>query len=85
MCRAVAADDDEIDHAMLHQMAASVVGDHRMRHALVEQFEGGPKTCPDFWGGFVDVNMQREAAPRSLVDRRERGTLSTAQSQPALQ
>jgi len=35
--RAVGADDAEIDAAVLHQMAAGIVGDHGMGHAVLQQ------------------------------------------------
>jgi hypothetical protein len=38
---AVGADDGHVDEAVLHQVAAGVVRDHRMRHAMVEKFPGG--------------------------------------------
>ena len=39
--RAVGAGDDQVDQAVLHEMAAHVVGDDRVRHAVLAQFPGG--------------------------------------------
>ena len=35
---AIRADDAEIDHAMLHQMPAGIVGDHGMRNAMRAEY-----------------------------------------------
>jgi len=38
---AVGADDAEIDHLLLHEMAAGIVGDQRVRHAMGAELECG--------------------------------------------
>ncbi len=38
---AVGAGNDDIDHAMLHQMSAYIIGDNGMIHAMLPQFPGG--------------------------------------------
>ena len=70
--RAVAADDHEIDKPMLHQMAAGVVRDDRMRNAFAEQLKRGEARALIARTRLVDPDMDRNALPRGLVDRRER-------------
>ena len=40
---AVGADDAEIDELLLHEMAAGIVGDDGMRHAVRAELEGGER------------------------------------------
>ena len=68
----VGADDGEIDHAVLHQMAAGVVGDHGVRHAVVAEFPGGQRSALIARPGLVDPDMNLQAAIMRQIDRRRR-------------
>ena len=68
----VGSDDGEIDHAMLHQMAAGVVGDHRVRHAVMAEFPGGQRSALIARPGLVDPDVDGEAAIMRQIDRRRR-------------
>ena len=70
---AVGADDAEIDIAMLHEMAAGVVGDQRERHAVLAEFEGGERGALIARPRLVDIDMHRHAAVMGEIDRRRRG------------
>ena len=70
---AVGADDTGIDHCMLHQMAADIVGDHRMRHAVLAELEGGQRGALVARPGLVDPDMDRDAGIVRGVDRRGGG------------
>ena len=68
----VGADDREIDHAVLHQMAAGVVRDHRMRHAVMAEFPCGERSALIARPGLVDPDMNLQAAIMREIDRRRR-------------
>ena len=69
----VGADDGEIDHAVLHQMAAGIVRDHRVRHAVMAEFPGGERSALIARPGLVDPDMNLQAAIMRQIDRRRRG------------
>ncbi len=69
---AVGADDDEIDHDVLHQMAAGIVGDHRMRHAMMAEFPGGERGALVARARLVDPDMDGGAPIMRQIDRRRR-------------
>ena len=64
--RAVAADDDEIDQPVLHEMAAGVVGDDRMRNLFAQQFEGREARALVARTRLVDPDMDRRACRAAL-------------------
>ena len=66
------ADDDEIDQPVLHEMAAGVVGDHRMRHPFAQQFESGEARALIARARLIDPDMDRDSGARRLVNRRQR-------------
>src|ERR1700722_16757232 len=70
---AIGADDAEVDAPMLHQMAAGIVGDDRMRHAMLAEFEGGQRGALIARPRLVDKDMDRHAAIMRNIDRRGRG------------
>ncbi len=57
---------------MLHQMAAGIVDDDGMRHAVLAQFPGGEAGALIARPGLVDPDMERDAAIMRQIDRRER-------------
>ena len=65
---AIGADDRQIDHAVLHQMAAGVVGDHGVRHAVMTELPGGERGALIARARLVDPDMDRNAAIMRLVD-----------------
>ena len=69
---AVGSDDHKIDHAVLHQMAAGVVGDHGVRDAVMPEFPGGERGALIARPGLVDPDVDRDAALMRQVDRRGR-------------
>ena len=64
---AVAANDDEIDLAALHQMAGGVVGDNLMRNFLLGQLPGGERTALATRAGFVAIDVKFFALALSSV------------------
>ena len=69
---AVGADDGQIDQPVLHEMAAGVVGDHRMRHPFAQQFESGEARALIARARLIDPDMDRDSGARRLVNRRQR-------------
>src|SRR5208282_6814247 len=59
--RAVRADEHHVDETVLHQMAAGVVDDERVRGALVDELPGGQRGALVAWTGFVDIDVDRQA------------------------
>ena len=53
-------------------MAAGVVGDHRVRHAVMAEFPGGQRSALIARPGLVDPDVNREAAIVRQIDRRRR-------------
>ncbi len=62
---AVGADDTQIDHPVLHQMAAGVVGDDGVRHAVLAEFPRGQRRTLVARAGFVDPDM--DGMPRIVA------------------
>ena len=71
---AVGTDNHDIHLAVLHQVAARVIDDQRVRHAMRCQFPGG-KQALVARTRFVDPDLQRHAGIVRLVDRRQRGAV----------
>ena len=69
---AVGADQAEIDLALLHQMAAGIVGDQRVRHAMAGQFPGGEAGALVARPRLVDPDVHRNAGVVRTVDDAER-------------
>src|SRR5262249_24817169 len=69
---AVGADDGEIDQAVLHQVAAGVVGDHGVRDAVVAELPGRPRRPLVAWTRLVDPDVDFDALVVRQVDRRRR-------------
>src|SRR5439155_10462953 len=69
--RAVGADDAEVDLAVLHQVAAGVVGNHGVRHAVLAELPGGQAGPLIAGPRFVNPDMDRDAGIVRLVDRRQ--------------
>ena len=57
----------------LHQMAAGIVDDDRVRDAVLAEFPGGQAGALVARPGLVDPDMDRDAVVMGAVDRRERG------------
>ena len=55
---AVAADDDEIDFAALHEMAGGVVGDDLVRNFLLREFPGGESGALGTGPGFIAEDVE---------------------------
>jgi len=73
ICRdAIGADDAQIDFAMLHQMAAGIVGDDGMRHTMRTQLERSQRRALIAWARFIDPDMERQSCVMGHVDRRKR-------------
>jgi len=71
---AVAADEAEIDLAVLHQMAADIVGDDDVRHPVLAQFPGGQAGALVARAGLVDPDMNRDAGIVRDIDGGQRRT-----------
>ena len=69
---AVGAYDHEVDHAMLHEMAADIVHHDRVRHAMVTKFPGGERGSLVARACLVDIDVNPDARVMRLVDRRGR-------------
>ena len=69
---AVGADQAEIDLAVLHQMAAGIVGDQRVRHAMAGQLPGREAGALVARPRLVDPDMHRDAVIMRAVDDAER-------------
>ena len=66
---AIGAHDHRIHLAVLHQMAAGVVDDHRMGHPFAAQLKGreaGPLVAR---AGFIHPHVDGEAGAVGLVNR----------------
>ncbi len=70
---AVAADDDDVDLAALHQVAAGVVGDQRMRNAGLAELPRRQARALVARARLIDPDVQRQARRVRLVDRRGGG------------
>src|SRR4029077_8412012 len=70
--RAVGADDAEIDLTALHQVAAGIVSDHGVRHAVLAEFPGRQAGALVARPRLVDPDMDRQTGIVRLVDRRQR-------------
>ena len=55
-------------------MAAYVVGDHGVRHAVLAQFPSSEASPLIAWARLVDVNMDGDAVVESRIDWRGRRT-----------
>ena len=62
---AVGADDAEIDQAVLHEMAARVVDDDGVRHAVLVEFPRGERRALVARPRFVDPDVDRQARRRA--------------------
>ena len=80
--RAVGADDAHVDHAVLHQVAAGIVDDHRVRDAVPGELARGQRRALIARPGLVDPDMDRKAGIVRLVDRRG-GRAPVDRRQPA--
>ena len=65
---AVGAGDDEVDEAMLHEVAAGVVGDDRVGDVLMSEFPGGEAGALVAGAGFIDPDMDGDAGGVGGVD-----------------
>ncbi len=72
--RPIRADDDHVDLAMLHQVAAGIVGDHGMRHAVAAEFIGRQGRALVAGPRLVDPDMDRDAGVVRDIDRGQRRT-----------
>ena len=70
---AVGADDDQIDHAVLHQVAAGIVGDHGVRHAVLAELPGGERSALVARPRLVDPDVDGDALVVRGIDRRGGG------------
>ncbi len=70
---AVAADDHGVHMAALHQVAAGVVGNHAVRHALFAQLEGGQARALVARPGLIHPDVDGQTLCVRQVDRRQRG------------
>ena len=55
---AIAADDDEVDLAALHEMAGGVVGEDMVRNFLLGQFPGGKGGALGTRAGFIAEDVK---------------------------
>ena len=67
---AVAADQAEVHATVLHQVAAGVVGDHRMADAVMAELPGGERGALVARPRLVDPDMDADALVMGHVDRR---------------
>lgn len=67
---------------MLHQMTAGVVGDHRVRHAVMAEFPGGQRSTLIAGPGLSPPRRGREY-PDHAPDRSERSPCPIDGSKPA--
>src|SRR5690606_18732626 len=58
---AVGADDAEVHLAVLHEVAADVVGDYRMGHAVAAELPGGQRGALVARPRLVDPDVDRDA------------------------
>ena len=72
---AVGADDHHVDLAALHQMAAGIVDDQRVRHAVAGHLPGGELGTLVARPRLVDIDVDRNAGFRRQIDRRGRGAV----------
>ncbi len=63
----------EVHFARAHIIAAGIVGDDGVRHAVGAQLEGGERSALVAGPRFVHPDMNREASVVRHVDGRERG------------
>jgi predicted nucleic acid-binding protein len=69
----IRAHDHQIDASALHEMAAGVVDDDGVRHAVLGEFERGQRRALIARPRLVDEDVHRRAAVVGHVDRRRRG------------
>ena len=67
----IRADDTQVDFAVLHQVAAGIISDHRVGDAVSAQFPCCQRGTLIAWPCFVYPNMHRDALIMGLEDRRE--------------
>ena len=79
---AVATHDDQVDLPVLHQVAAGVVGHHRVWHACLAQFPRRQAGALVARPGFVDPHVHGQAGGMGLVNGR-RGGAPAHRGQPA--
>lgn len=70
----VGACNHNIDHAVLHQMAARIVDDQRVRNIIGRQLPGGELRALIARPGFIDPDVNVHATLMSEVDRCRRST-----------
>ena len=70
----IAANQAQVDHAMLHQVSAEVVDDQAVRYAVMPQLPGGQASALIAWPGFVDPHVNWNTGIVGHVYRRGRGT-----------
>ena len=70
----VGSDDHQVHPAMLHQMAAGVVGDHRMWDAVVPELPGGERGTLVTGPGLIDPNVNGDPTIMRQINRRRRGS-----------
>ena len=66
----VSANHHEIDHPVLHQMAAGIIGDHGVRHAVMTELPCRERGSLIARAGLVDPHMDGVAAVMCQIDRR---------------
>ena len=79
---AVGAHDHRIHLAVLHQMAAGVVHDHGVGHALLSQLVGRERGALVAGAGLVHPHMDFQPSAVGLIDRRQ-GRAPVHRGQPA--
>src|SRR5262249_20026619 len=65
--------DHHVDHAVLHQVAAGIIRDHRVRHAVLAELPGSERGALVARTRLVDPAMERHALIVRHVDRRQGG------------
>ena len=71
--RSIAADDTEVDLAVLHEMAARVIDDHRVRYPVVTKLPGGQRSALISRPSLVNPDMNRDSGIESLINRSQSG------------
>ena len=82
---AVGTHDHHVDEAVLHQMAARIVRNHGIRHAVMAKLPGGERSTLVSRPRLICKNMYGQASVVRHVDWCCRWRESTVASQPALQ
>lgn len=72
---AVGADDHRVDLPLHHQQAAGIVGDDRVRDAVVAKLERGEQRPLVARPRLVDPDVHRDARVMGKIDRRGRGSI----------